>query len=130
MNNNKVIEEIKRLVDNESISSEQKYNYIFWRDNFDYAIHPIDSCFADIQADLYKEYKRLIPGINTILYYLVFDIVKMQSLIVNLQNSPVKDTDTQTKEKIIKSFERLYEQYKEKNNYVFEQKEIIKHLKA
>lgn len=129
MGNNGVIEKIKRLVDNDSISPEQKYNYIFGRDNFDYVIHPIDSCFADIQADLYKEYNRLIFGININLYYLVFDIVKMQSLIVNLQNNPVKDTDIQTKEKIIKRFERYYEQYKEKYNIVFEQKEIKKYLK-
>lgn len=132
MNNNDVIEKIKELVDNSSSSLEDKYNDIFSQYNFNYTIHPIDAYFADVQSYLHTKYKKPIResyGIDTYLYYMIFDIVKMQSLIVNLQNNPVKDTDIQTKEQIIKSFEEFYKRYKEKYSKAFGQKEIIKQLK-
>ena len=51
--NNNVIEKIKEFVDNGNISPEGKYDVIFGRHNFDYVIHPIDTYFTSIQADLY-----------------------------------------------------------------------------
>ena len=132
MNNNNVIKGIKQHLDNNSGSFEDKYNDIFGRYNFNYAIHPIDTYFVDIQAYLYKKYKRPIMtdyGTLTPLYYLIFDIVKMQSLIVNLQNNPVKSEDTSSKEEIIKSFDIFYKQYKKKYSEVLDQKELKKLLK-
>jgi len=124
-NNNIVINGIKKLLDDNPDDNVKNYDKIFGKYNLDYVIHPIDTYFTDVQADLYTEYGKQIPGEDTNIYRLVSDIVKIQSLIVNQQKSPVKDSENPTKEKIIETFNELYDkQYQPKYNKLFNQKEI------
>lgn len=130
--NNNVIEKINKFLRNDSTDSVNKYNCLFSRYNYQYTVHPIYTYFTNVQSYLYSKYKKTIEnnhGSNINLYYLVLDVVKMQSIIVDLQNNPVKAEDTSTKVKIVKRFNGFYEQYKEKYYKVIANDEIKKHLK-
>ena len=135
-NNHKTIERIKHMIDNNSISLENKHDAIFGRYNYNYFIYPVNALFTDIQAHLHTKYRniniKLDYDTSNSFYSLFFEIVRMQSIIVDLQENPVKSVDTSSKEKIIKAFGKFYNYYIVRYNKVFTgetAKKVLSHYK-
>lgn len=127
--NKKILDKIYNYI-NRSGTDEysQIYDDVFGRYNNKYILYPVYQIFCDIQTQLFKNYKDKNniedDERKTNLYLVLRDLVRLQSIVVRMQEEPIISTDEdineviKKKKYIVLQFQNFFNKHSDKYNQI------------
>jgi|GEM_PF-4183641 len=127
--NKKILDKIYNYI-NRSGTDEysQIYDDVFGRYNNKYILYPVYQIFCDIQTQLFKNYKDKNniedDERKTNLYLVLRDLVRLQSIVVRMQEEPIISTDEdineviKKKKYIVLQFKNFFNKHSDKYNQI------------